>query len=47
MMSHNEELQLITSSLIPEPLKEISVNSILLDSENKEYRNRVLEMEAK
>jgi hypothetical protein len=35
MMSHNEELQLITSSLIPEPLKEISVNSILLDSENK------------
>jgi hypothetical protein len=35
MMSHNEELQLITSSLIPEPLKEISFNIILLDSENK------------
>jgi hypothetical protein len=34
-MSYNEELQLITSSLKPEPLKEISVNTILLDAENK------------
>jgi hypothetical protein len=31
-MAHNEELQLIISSLLPEPLKEISVNSILLDA---------------